>query len=177
MADFTDKRLREQLGRIALAHTDLSEAAASIERMLELNEFDHPLIRRSPDFKAHMVCTVISYARPFGDNDSGQDVGKRLPDSALNAFSEKERKLHRRVLKLRAEEFAHADGQAASMDLTVVETETGKYAWPISRVLRIGLSRSETEALKGMLWKVGDWLSDQLVALPRRISADRFVQP
>lgn len=162
---------RGRLKRAVASHFDMLEAQRSLERLEEIDTFDEPPMHRDHDFLAHSTCLVIAYARPFGKNAAGNSTAPRLPSGVLSGYSDAEKACHDRVLELRNREFAHSDGHVADV---VVEIRRGA-AFPLSRVMRHGLTKADVQLLGSMIAKVQSEIMDILTSVAKELpEGDRF---
>lgn len=166
----TDKEagIQSQFLKTALSIQDLEEAGLSLGRIRELDEFDFSLVGHTHDFLAHTVCLVVSYGRIFAES-KGNEVASR-PKGILKGLSDRERKMHQRLLRLRGEEFAHSDARPAGFNLPVGDINGVRLPIPISRVMRRhSFARPDLAALESLFQKVGAALSSRFQELSAKL--------
>lgn len=131
------------LRRLILSQYDMSEALASYDRLLELDEFDVSPFEQSVDTSAHLTRMVVAYSRPFSGNYTKADTLRTLPDEMLDAFTAEERKIHDRLVRLRNTEFAHSDAEAAAVFIGLVGKGETRTVSSISRRPRLLFGQGE----------------------------------
>jgi hypothetical protein len=98
--------------RLVLTREDLSQVRAFLNRLMGLNRETRPADNDRVQKDALLTALVVSYARPFVVSE-GSDALARLPDRFISRYSPSQREQHFALLKLRNQQFAHADSEPA----------------------------------------------------------------
>jgi len=147
-----DRRLYK---RLIIAFHDLTDSWRYLNRLLGLNSETPPPQSDKIQRDALMTALIVSYVRSFSANRVADDVQKRLPDNFLSDFSESEKRLHAIMIQLRDQEFAHSDPEKSGVAVDIHCLPDGRpIAWPVSTVVRQGLTDAELNTLKGMFSKL-----------------------
>ena len=147
-----DRRLYK---RLIIAFHDLTESQQFLNRLLGLNSEAPPLPSDNIQREALMTAVIVSYVRSFSENRAASDVAGRLPKSFLSSFTKIEKQLHGRMVELRDQEFAHSDPEKIGVTVRIDSLPDGRpIPWPVSTVVRQGLTRAELHTLNGMFTKL-----------------------
>jgi hypothetical protein len=141
--------------RLIIAFHDLTESRQFLNRLLGLNSEIPPPPSDKIQREALMTALIVSYVRSFSKNRDADDVLRRLPEDFLCDFTETEKQLHARMLQLRDQEFAHSDPEKSGVTVRIDSLPEGRpIAWPVSTVVRQGLTAAELNTLNGMFSKL-----------------------
>lgn len=153
--------MRGRYCRLVVANHDLLEARAYL---LDLSSFDGGSARASSLKSALLTAFVVSYGRCFTESQWTLDKkAVLLPAAATKDFSAGEQQLHKRLVALRMQEFAHSDVTAADVSVAVGEHAT---LIPVSRVMRHYSLRAADFALsEAMISKLVSYVTAELIAL------------
>jgi hypothetical protein len=174
--EMTPERLEATRGRycrILVANHDVLEARGYVRELLQTLQADQ---RPSPIGSALLTAFVISYGRCFTQSEwSPEKKAVLLPDSAIAEFTDEERALHKRVVSLRMQEFAHSDVTAADVSVSAYGDST---LVPTSRVMRhYSLDRSDVELASVMLEKLVLYVTRELIRLQQQLAPHGSWQP
>jgi hypothetical protein len=150
--------------RVVISFFDLHEARSFLQELLRDPDFPEVVHRRSVVQRALMTAFVTAYARPFSDNEQGELVRPNLPASVLRGLSIEQKQVHKRLLTMRNQEFAHSDPDRSNVQVGIGRGPGGlPFASPISDEVRVGPSVAELRiaetALTVIITKVHDELN------------------
>lgn len=159
--------------RLVLSDYDLREAERSHKRLLELHEPDLPHLGEAPDAEAHTTRLVTAYARPFtktrrSDHPKTPPTLKALPGRFRRSFSREEAKMHKRLMGLRNEEFAHSSADAATVTVAFVEGAPQELT-AVSRRTRMPFWPKDLETIGECIRKLRQAIAAEQVALRSEI--------
>lgn len=160
--------------RLILSSHDLSEAAESHARLLELDAVEVLPADFTPDAKAHVARLVTAYARPFTktrhtDAEETPPTVQTLPGRLLRSLSSEERAMHDRLLQLRNEEFAHSAADAAAVHVSVVKDRLATIS-AIWRSPRQPFSHDEMDTIGECIRKLRDAITAERRTLEPKIA-------
>lgn len=115
--DKSDPRVRRAT-RLAIANSDLLEAAAAIELAITTPNADG--LTYEPQCIArqcYVTTAVVAYARPFSDNRGPADADPRIDLARYSAAAEFSMQIHELAMRLRNKAFAHAEATVRSCQL------------------------------------------------------------
>jgi hypothetical protein len=165
---------RKLLKRLIISHQDLDHAKRYADLILKLGlhksdeEGDRYLHR------GLNVALVVSYWRPFSDNEGSADTHPRLPDKFISGYSPTEEALHKEVRNLRNKAFAHSDAEAHGVRIHVREFLGSKTVFPVGWNAHIPLSDERTKQLLGMINKLLARISEEQIRIQRLLPADQY---
>ena len=161
--------------RLLHSHHDLMHARACARQILKRSLYEAP--RGSDDWEM-LECLntalVVSYWRPFSDNQNTEDVRSTLPNSYLRELTPEERMLHKHIGEYRNRDHAHSDPESRSIAITV-EFWKGPVAIPIGRDPFVPLLAEDVRLLEGMIEKLLQKIIAEQVRIQGQLDVgDRF---
>jgi hypothetical protein len=135
-----DANERATHNRLILALEDLEEAR-SYALYVVTHEIDERLV-----LEGLQAAMVVAYGRCFsGDGGNVTEALPTVPERFLKALSPDLRAIHKRLLVLRHQEFAHSDSDAAAISMTRWVLPNEVIVGPDHRALRTLLPMDELE--------------------------------
>lgn len=114
---------------------------------------------------ALLTSAVISYGRLLCPTRSSASVPGHLPARFVSELSREHRSVHRRLLQLRDQEFAHSDAAVADVKVSA-SMALGGILLPESRLLRrCSLSDRDLAVLDEILSRIHVYLYDEMIRL------------
>jgi hypothetical protein len=137
---------RARHNRLALALEDLQEARHYAMYLAD-KRADDPIIK-----DALAAAMIVAYGRAFsGAKGKHREAIAGLPQRLCRGLDRGQRALHARLIKLRHEEFAHSDADAAEITMTRFVLPDETFVGPDQRKLRVGLGALELESAIGLI--------------------------
>jgi hypothetical protein len=162
---------RKLYKRLIISDQDLSHARKYAQLILELD-----LHGSSGDKNVYLhrglnVALVVSYWRPFSDNEGSLDTLPRLPDGFIAMYSPEGKALHDQLKSLRNRAFAHSDATAHGVRVHIKEFLGAKAAWPMSWNAHVPLTLERTKQLLDMIEQLLVRIAEETVRIQRLLPA------
>ena len=156
--------------RLILATYDLIEATSCLTHLNQ--RAAHPLEPTDVTLIGALTTNiVVAYGRMFGKNEGADKILAALPDRFVKLLSEDERRVHLELMNLRNTEFAHSDGEAASMQVHAQEHDGQVFVAPVSRAMRMEFDDSHRQIIGSILGKLHDAVFKEVVAMNQTFEA------
>ncbi len=136
--------------RIMMSLMDIKQAKSVLNEVssLELSE----VMRRASE-----EAIIISYSRPFSNNDTGS-----LRNGYLKKMNANQKRIHERVsIQLRNQVVGHSDSQTYGVTFNVTEVAENKWVWPLMHKMEILLDKDDLVLLKENCELIESWLFDE----------------
>jgi hypothetical protein len=158
---------RARFKRIILAWQDLEEARQSLSRLLGSNGKAPPHEAEDEDVRAALLTSVVvAYGRLFARSRPSASVPGQLPERFAADLDPLLRPLHKRLLNLRNEEFAHSDAAVAELKIAAFPHDHGGVLSPEARILRKhSVDHHDLVLLDDILNRVHAYLYDEMLRL------------
>jgi hypothetical protein len=160
-------RERALFRRIIISLQDLDDARSAVNRLLGLNA-QVPVPPTDVTLRDALVASAVtSYGRIFvRSRGESRRVGQ-VPARFLKGLTPAERTLHTRLLRLRNQEFAHSDEDAADVKVRVAHG----ILHPVSRRLRRhSIADADLRGMDGIFSKLHIFLHDEMLRLYRALA-------
>ena len=125
---------KKQIKRILISRNDILEATNYAYQLLKHKYHKHAYLEKSDEeyekfsnsdeyenMNALTTALIVSYSRPFTNNDGKLSAIPTLPKKLTSPFNTTEKELHEKILKLRNKAFAHSDADLFDIHLSLSE--------------------------------------------------------
>ncbi|MBA6250840.1 hypothetical protein [Colwellia sp. MB3u-55] len=107
--------------------------------------------------RAFQESVIISYSRPFSDNDTGN-----LRSGFIKQFNSLQKNAHNLVIKtLRNQVVAHSSSKAYGVNFTVTEADEVKWVWPFMTRIPLLLDEDTIKLIRENCQIIESWLFDE----------------
>lgn len=165
---------RKLLKRLVISHQDLDHARRYAELIIDMGLHNSEKERDRYLHRGLNVALVVSYWRPFSDNEGSADTHPKLPDRFISGYSKAERALHKEACNLRNKAFAHSDAEAHGVLVHVREFLGSKTAIPIGWNAHIPLPEERTQQLLGMINQLLGRISEEQIRIQKLLPAEDY---
>ncbi len=145
--------------RLYVAREDLRQAASFAAYVLKNGWHFHPWERRWATYmkqSAYTTALVVSYARPFAESRGWPTIPRRLLP-----YDQEQKALHKKILLLRNEVYAHSDIKKRSVrPVKILSQPSAIEVLPVMR-----LTKKEIEMILRMIDRASASISDRLTQL------------
>ncbi|MEJ2621750.1 MAG: hypothetical protein P8163_16280 [Candidatus Thiodiazotropha sp.] len=165
MAQNQESKIRDRalFDRLYVAQEDLRQAMSFASMILKKGWHFQPWEKRQTIYiqqSAYTTALVVAYSRPFTESRGWPKLPMRLMK-----YNEEQKQLHKRVLSLRNEVYAHTD--VAKRNLRTFEIDGTPSA--IEALPAMRFTREETEMIIAMMHMAYESIGKRLVELMKSV--------
>lgn len=164
---------KKQIKRLIISQQDIFAACSYINQLLKHRYHDPDYLDNIEEFsnsdeyvnmEALTIAFIISYSRPFIDNDGETTATPSLPQKSIRSLNVEEKKLHHEIIAKRNKAVAHSDADLYDAHISMLEG--GKCISPcVMASPIIFFTRNELLLIAVMIDKIINYMGDALNSL------------